>query len=357
MKTNWNFNKQFIKEVISKGYVLLDDPKLPKIAKKSIKTDISTFTRFINGNFELKDFVAKPPHDVEKLKSYILTRMQYQYKTLGEDLINWTRDLCCEGIFKLNGKNNNTDLSIDDQAELTIENYSKNSRRFLTIAKPVLSDEIIRQIQITPELKNTSYCYNDEITDLPYLIINPKQAPWILNHETQHAIEAIKKYDSHRLYGELGSIFFELLFNDVLYKNQGYLLQGDYGIRQKDTEKTLLMLYNYFQIMLNFKARNFDVPTDVFQQEFLKICNSNEENDLINFLRTEIAPPDIVDDMTYLYSYFKAIELREELLTHKQDSAYLLEPYIKTKKFNFTPNTESFSTYKRFTEEMKEKSK
>lgn len=61
--------------------------------------------------------------------------------------------------------------------------------------------------------------------------------------------------------------------------------------------------------------------------------------------------------MTYLYSYLKALELREEALSSKQDVAYILEPHLKSKKLTFTPDKEKFKVYKRFQEEMYSKTK
>lgn len=358
MTTNWSFDPKFIEMVIKKGYVLLEDPKMPKSKKKNIRTDIATFKRFLSGDFENKsEIIANPPQDIERLKSYILTRMAKQYKTLGEELIIWTMDLCYEEIFKIRGQGRKTTLSLDEQVELTMENYQEHSPHIFRHARPILKDDVIHLVQEVPNLEGSSYCYHDEITDLPYLIINPNQAPWVVNHETEHAIEEFRRIIPHKFYSELGPILFETLFNDMLYKQQGFLNKGDYSDRIKDTEEQLLMLFHYFDIMLVFAGMNFQVPTDVFLQEFQEICEDETETGLKNFLREEIAPADIVDEMSYLYSYLKAIELREGIHKLKQDCTYTLDPYIKTKKFDFTPRKESFAIYRRFTEEMQSKTK
>ena len=358
MTSNWSFDKKFIEDVIAKGYVLLDDPKLSKATKKSIRTDIQTFTRFTNGDFDSRPtFIPKPPHDLEKLKHYILRRMESQYHNLGEETILWTMDLGYEEIFKIKGRNKKTILTLDDQVETTLETYHDHSKRLLKAAKPILSNDIIRQIQEVKNLGTSSYCYYDEITGLPYLILNPKNASWITAHETEHAVEELRKLEGHRYYAELGPILIELLFNDTLYKNQGFLNVGDYKDRMLDAEEQLLTLFNYFEIMLTFASMNFNVPTDVFVKEFQEICESDTQEGLIDFLREEIAPTDLVDDMAYLYSYLKAIELREQLQTSKQDCAYVLEPHLKTKKFTFTPKKENFDIYRRFHEEMVSKTK
>ena len=43
MTTKWSFDQQFIKDVIDKGYVLLEDPKLTKSKKNNIRIDINKF--------------------------------------------------------------------------------------------------------------------------------------------------------------------------------------------------------------------------------------------------------------------------------------------------------------------------
>lgn len=357
MTTNWTIDQKFIEEVIKRGYTLLEDGRLTKARRKSIKTDIDTFIRFQNGDFENKSgIIPRPPRNIEKLKNYILKRMKTQYDELGEELILWTMDLYFEKIFEISGRCIKTKLSIDEQKDLTLENYDQNSKLHSKTARPILSDDIIRQVQNVPYLDSSSYCYYDEITTLPFIIVDSTQEPWILNHETEHAVEELKKLQGTKYYSELGPIVFELLFNDILYKNQGFLNKGDYSDRILDTEETLAKLVRYFDVMLTFKQHNFQVPTDVFLQEFADVCDLDTEEGLKDFLREEIAPADIVDEMTYMYSYLKAIELREK---HKpsEDIAYAVTPLVKSKKLHFAPTENAFEIYRNFTTEMQEKTR
>ena len=109
--------------------------------------------------------------------------------------------------------------------------------------------------------------------------------------------------------------------------------------------------------MMAFSQTNFQVPTDIFLEEFSNLCYSSDEEGVIDFIREEVDPSEIVDEMAYLYSYLRAIELREQIQDKKQDCIELLEPHLTSKKFTFTPTEETFATYKRFTKEMKEKTK
>ena len=94
-----------------------------------------------------------------------------------------------------------------------------------------------------------------------------------------------------------------------------------------------------------------------FIKEFQEVCEEDDEETLIKLLREEIVPTDIEEDMSYLYSYLNAIELREQVQSTNQDCAYILEPYLKTRKFAFTPSKEKFDIYRRFNEEMTSKVK
>ena len=357
MTANWNFDQQFIKDVIAKGYVLLEDPKISTYKKKNIRIDIKKFQAFLRGDFEISERTQTLPRNIETLKKEMLKKMQEQYKTLGEELILWTMDLCYLEIFKSKKNAKKTNLSIESQAELTLENYAQNAPGYRQTAEQILSPTIIRQVQEVPDLEDTSYCYYDEITELPFLIVNPKQAPWALNHETQHAVEELKKLEANRYFHELGPILLELLFNDTLYKNQGFLNKGDYSDRIEDSEETIRRLYRYFDIMLTFAQTNFQVPTDVFLDEFSNICYASSEEGIVDFIREEVEPSEMVDEMAYLYSYLRAIELREQIHDKKQDCIQLLEPHLTSKRFVFKPTEESFATYRRFTQEMKSKTK
>jgi leucyl-tRNA synthetase len=48
MAKKWSFDKQFLEEVINKGYVLLEDPKVSKSRKSGIRCDIRAFENFIS---------------------------------------------------------------------------------------------------------------------------------------------------------------------------------------------------------------------------------------------------------------------------------------------------------------------
>lgn len=354
MTTNWQLDKDYLRKVIETGIEKLNDPTLSKSKKSLIKYDIETFKRFLQDDYENRDtYSTNFPKNIEKLKEYILTKMQRQYKTLGEDLIRWIIKLSQTNIFESQISSHSTQLSIEEQAELTLKTYENNSKKLLIPARTIILNNQINQIQQALSLETSSYCHHDDITNLPYLIINPTEAPWILNHEVEHGVEGLLNYKKHDLYTELGPHFFELLFLDELYKKQNNIASGDYQARIDDAAYFLKTLSSYFKIMLLFASVNFNVPTTIFIDTFIENQHIYENN-LIEYLKEEIATDEQVNNMCYLFSFLKAIELREK---NKKvgDSIDLLEPYITTQKFIFSIPQDNFKPYQRYISEQKQK--
>lgn len=364
MASKWQIDPAFLQETITQGYRLLDNPSVSSKRKRTIKNDIIDFNRYLQGDFDIgENDASNVPKDLEKLKTHILNKMQKQYKKLGPELINWIIDLSYEAIFETYNKEHDyqtadiTNLTIDEQAELTMENYKKHSPRFYIPAKEIIVNNKIRQIQLVTDKEDCdSYHRRNTINHIPLIIINSKDAPNTLNHETQHGNEEILKYKTPFYYSELGSSYFELLFTDELYKRQGYILEGDCQDKIAETDDLLYLLGEYFRTLLAFANKNFEIPTDEFLSTFIE--NENISADTIeDYLREEIATSEIDEDMDYVFSYLKAIELREKTQDFKGDSALLLDRYNNTRKFRFDIPQNGYAVYERFVQEVKEKTK
>lgn len=351
----WTFDKTFLVESVKQGKEKLNSGNLSRRKKKILKSDIETFERYINDNYEPEtERNLSFPKNIDKLKDYILTRMIKQYKMLGEEIIRWTISLSEQGIFE-SGKGlgwEMTELSLDEQAELTLKNYEKNSSRFLMPAKSIILDNSIRQIQSVDCYP--SYCHHDSITAQSYLIINSLDEPCIFNHEVQHGIEVMLKYLTNPLYYELGPFFYEMLFNEELYKSRGCLKPKDFDFRIEEIEYLLDIVCSYFQVMLVFKEKNFNISTDEFLKTFIEIKNIKPIL-LEDYLKEEIANDDIVSDMCYLFSFLKSIELREKKISSYNKQSELLEQYLKRKTFDFRMPQDGFKVYGRYLEEMNQK--
>lgn len=354
---NWQFDKKNLEQIIRQGYILLENPEISRNQRNDIITDINTFTSFLYDEYENQtEFIPKPPKDIERLKRYTLSRMKKQYQSLGTSLINWIMDLYNTDIFQFENAEQKNNMGIDEQAELTLENYSKNSKKTYKPALKLIKNTKTPQIQQVLSLYSSSYCYHNSITNKPYLIINPTTDPWIFNHEVEHAVETTTQKYIHPLYPELGPIFFELLFNDILYNHQGFLNKGDYSERITECRYELNSLYRYLYAMQVFAKDSFVVSTEKFKQTFMEITGISEEN-ICTYIREEAVPSDKEEDLQYLLAYLKGIELRERARSKKEDCSDLLSTYLNSQTLNFTPTPEKFNIYKAYVNEMKSKTK
>lgn len=363
MTTKWQFDREFLIKTINEGQLILKDPKTHKQQKPLIQADINDFNNFLNNNFNSsQNDTSTPPKDIEKLKSYILRKMQNQYKTLGEDVIRWAITLSAENIFDITGTTKNfkkkkSAISIEEQAELTLKNYKEHSKLYYEIAKHIIKIENPSQIQlITKSKKPASYCRHNFINHIPFIIINENDESWALNHEVQHAIEEIINYETPYFYDELGATYFELLFSDELYKHQGKISMNEYKDKIITTDRLIATNAIYFITMLEFARKNFDITTNDFINAFSQNYGINPKK-TIKLLRNQIATDSIDEDINYVFSYLKAIELREKTTERKIDSAEILEPYINQQNFHFNIPEDKNKPYERFIEEVKAKTK
>ena len=243
---------------------------------------------------------------------------------------------------------------MEEQVELTIKNYERNAPKFLVPAKEIILGESIRQIQLVDEC--SSYCHHDSITGQSYILINSTDAPCFFNHEVQHAIEVSLNYSTSPLYYELGPILCEMLFNEELYKLKGHLENGDFDFRLDDAVTLLKCINDYFKVLVSFAKKDFYISTNEFLTKFQSV-KEIELNSLDEYLREEIANGEIIDDMNYLFSFLKAVELREKRMNSNDSQSELLEHHIKKKSFCFWIPQDGYRPYERYIEEMNQKVK
>ena len=277
--------------------------------------------------------------------------MKKQYDILGEDTIRFIIALYEEEIFEeTRGITDITKLSMEEQIELIIKNYERNILKFVNPAKEILLDDRVKQIQVIDE--EDSYCHYDSITNKSYILVNILDAPCIFNHEVEHAIEEYYNYSTHFLYDELGAILNEMLFNEEIYRLNGYLYEGDYDFRLDETDYLLKSVYNYFKIILLFAGKNFNISTDELIDTFVKYEGTSKML-VLEYLREDIATNWMEGNIGYLVSFLKAVELRELFINNNQDSFYILEHYLKNKKFVFRKPKDGFMLYNRYIDDVK----
>lgn len=355
MGSKWEFDKEHFATAIAQGEEQLKNPNLSRSKKQSIRYDIKKFKSFIAGDYDVSDdeYKVRPSKNIEKVRERTLKQMQHQYKILGPELITWLMELKESQIFINNQYAPTSQLSIDELAELTIKNYERNSKKFLVPAKKIILDDTVKQIQVA---EVPSYTHHNDITGLSYIIFEEIDVPCIFNHEVQHAVERALEYPTHYLYTELGPHLMEMLFTEELYKHQGYINSGDFLSRYDDMQYSLQSLYEYFNAMLFFASKQFQVTTE----EFLKAFTTDERIDFSHteeYLKEENVPEEEYADMCYLFSCLKSIELREKAMNGNTDSTELLEPHLNARRFKFTIPQDGYKVYERYGEEMRQKVK
>lgn len=353
MVNKWEIDKAYLRKCIDDGYHMLNNPYLSKIDKLYVKDDIKLFERFLKGCFELQNSNSKTDISLKRLKELVLQKMKKEYEILGDNLINFIISLGNIGLFDCGFSINQTDLSMDTQAELTLLNYREHSQFLYSYVNRLLSSRKIAQIQMVENLNGSSYCHYSEIRKIPFLIIDPLEAPWIFNHEIEHGIEIALNWDLNSLFLELTPIYFELLFTDILYHEQGFVLHGDYQNRVENASFYFICLDEYFGVMQKFAETNFDVSLETFKSVFfdnVSLCDNTSET-LQRYLIKEILSGEIEKYMRYLFSYLKAIELYDQTIESQKDGYDILKPYL-TPKFNFEVSDASVSTYENYLNKM-----
>ena len=342
----WNFIKKDLEKFIKNGENLLQQ-NLSKIAKQEIKYEIKLLKRYINDNYS---WIEEKYNNVSfsKAKEYYLKFMKKIYKELGEKTIKWFISLEQEGIFLSSVNNRGIILPIDVQKEYTLKNYERYSKVSLNVAKQIFSPLPTNQIQVCEELDDTSSSRFFRIADMPLIIINPDEGAAILNHEVEHAVESTISYNTHFFYKELGSIFYEILFNNSIYHDKSILPTE----RLEDFDLDIEILSDFFKLILEFAKRDFIVTDNEFKNICIKKLDVIPE-EIEEWLDEEVEY-DYEGMIQYTFSHLKAIELIR-LVNKKTDTLELLEKYINTNKFIFETDIKKFKIYEEYIEEVKEK--
>lgn len=357
MINKYQLNENYIKKSIRKGISLLKDTNIKASQKNGIMQDICFLKQLINNNTnnQIKD--EKSKYSLDKLKHITLAKMKKQLEVLSPNLIDWLIFLSQEKIFDKQYFYDKTELSIEKQEELTIKNYEQNSKILLKYAKEIFSPIPTRQIQLCyDDFDCASYCYYSIINELPFIIVNPLDAPYILNHEIQHGIESLLKLNTHDIYSELGPIFYEILFTNVLYSSQGFIMHGDFHERIEDACFQLESITEYLKILKKIYSCNFTLTTAEFKEIVIQTLEIPQKL-LYQYLIDEVINDGFDNTITYLLSYLKAIELYNDSKKHKSDSFEVLKPYLSTNQFTFNIPKNASQLYTSYIDEMKQKVK
>lgn len=349
----WQFNKDFLQETIDTGKRFLLDESLSRKERLEITSDIRRFQRFIDDDFEI--IKRKRRLSFENAKKNILKSMKKYYKVFGKDLRNWFIELAQSQIFSYDQDTPIMILSTDEMVIETLANYQTNAPIFYSCAKEILFNKKLNLIQ-EAIIDSSSYCFYSDILRLPFIVIDQLDEAYVLNHEIEHGIEYFMGTPTHHLYSEFGPLYFESLFNDRLYPKHGRQAVGGALNRIKDTNEFLTVLSVYLYAMSVFAHHNFEVDDELFKQTFMDVTNLDEDI-LLDFLNDEIVEIEITETLGYLFSFLKAVEVRDYKLRNNTEGNYMFNDILFSKKFKFKPPVDGFDPYIRFVEEAKQKVK
>ena len=210
MEKKWEFDKEYLKNIINELTYILKHNKLPKQDKEILKTELFFFKKALKGHYWKNQMENIPSISFESLKMNVLAKMKRDYNILGDCFIHWVLN-DCDNIFENKKlKNISISKSIDEMIEDTLIIYNTYSKIFYEKAK-FIYEHSCPLIQEVVHKKNTSFCVYSNHLQLPFLIIVKNEAPYILIHETQHCIENMLHRNSPFYFKELGPILFETI--------------------------------------------------------------------------------------------------------------------------------------------------
>ena len=366
-RTNkWKFDKKILEEGIEKGHKALSDENLSLTDSMGIEQDLEFFYNMLSGNlsnqtlnlhyYEDIDLEDNDEISFEEIKEEVLNRCHNYYFIIGTRAINLIIKLCEEGVFYIPSELPLDILSMDEQVEYTIKNYEQHAKDFLVKAKELILPKRPQFIQTTKKKDITSYVHYSSILEEPFIVVNPNERTSILNHELEHAIELSKKLDNvnNNIYCEVGSIYFEMLFCDLLYEQTNKKYSSDFQERVYETSTTLLRLYPIFKFLKEINKRKYIVSDDTFKrlcEEYLDIDNLE---DLAEFFETSFSPDYVNEQIRYVFSHLKAIELREQTIRTKRSSQDLLIESFK-RPLTYSNYNEKVKVYQRYLSEIESK--
>ena len=359
----FEFDRKFLEDTVSMLKAKLGDESLSIIDKCNVDNDLYFFQNMLKGNFvntcdeedfdeDVFDDDLDDDYTIDDCVEMFISKCRELYDILGIRAINLIIKLYEKNIFYYPKFQEKVVLPIEEQAEYTIKNYERNSRKLLVPASSILFPKDHPHIQCVDSFDESSFCYYSEVLREPFIIVDPENGESILNHEVEHACESIigigKKID----FQEVGSIFHELLFCDLLREKVGDKYSTAIPDRIVESTCFIRRLYPLFLIIKELQKRHFEVSSD----ELFELCSKydllDEETTFYEYVVDNVMRGGIDTMVNYLFSHLKAIELREKAIRTGRDSLDLLVEEM-SRPLTYRSSDDKILIYKRFLDENK----
>jgi len=356
----WSFDEKHLRNAIKKGQLLLTKKNISDSDKDKIRDEISVFERWLNGNFDYpySGSVRRVNNSDEKysfdeLKKLIMHEVKICGSCFGNGYINLISRIVENDLFNIN-RCDNQNISIDEQANVTLKTYETYSPHFYEPAREIiLADN--SHIQEIDDTNFLSYSYGSKkILKEPFIVLNPQEGNGILNYYVQEGIEDLIPLGYSLDYYDLGPILFELLFHDKLYEEKGIKYSTDYYELISKFRNQLIDVLPILKLYQATRSSNDDeINDELFEELCYKYFGSGNLEVVCNEIYNVIKKSDIM----FILSVLHAIDLREKVVSKNIDCMHALTGLNDDFLYTSVAIDNKYNTCSRYMEEINNRCK
>lgn len=301
----YHFNETFLKEKIEEGKLVLKTYDSDSQIYKSAGMMIRSFEEFLNE----KTINFYDDNSIEEKLNRINHSLNINLNLVTLDEWKKLKELC-ECMPKMNFKKCNSKCLSTNNSNVVKEvlNFYKDLDTNIYEAILAIFEHEYKLVNINPKNSNTDLSFGCDYLSLPFVNVSAKNDMKyiVLAHELRHAANYYLNPQNESLYGELSSIYSEILFTDKLNSKDKncYPL---YNERINYTCQIMKELIGY----INFLEKYDKYGRKLTLRNYKYILNVNNE-DLL-FAKAEVLIKQkymIIYD--YIMSLLYAIKLREK---------------------------------------------
>lgn len=350
--SKWQFDEQFLIKTVKDAKRLLKTD-LKEQDRIAIEETMEHFLNYLNVKTEPEIRTLKNVNNLTMTKNKFMREAINNYNILGQDMIDiiiyLANNISC---FSLNHphkyKKYRTNMSPEEIVDKTLELYGIYFEKFYGTAKSII-EYPLNLINFTKSGYLDSQCFESDMFKLPFINIkNYNSNPELFAHELQHGIEYMDNYKTELYNKEIGPILMETLFIDTLVKNKERNAATLYYNRIYEIESIFTELLSYYSCVKEFRKYNFEVSNS-------KFINTLYYHNLIyakNNIILNNLDIDIEDDLKYLLSFFKALEIRNKVYQDKKYAFILLKKYLNYKNHTYYCEKQMLNDYEEYHEEV-----
>ena len=235
-------------------------------------------------------------------------------------------------------------------ATITLELFSKYSIELFNLASAAIAN---KSILVVEDLSSRSFMTPINSIHKGFCVVDKNDSPDTLAHEIEHLNEYILGYKIPTLYDELGPITFETLFIDEMVDSKIPGAELLYFNRLRTTSNYLEDLCGYYKAILYAKKYNFNMSDSKFILMMNEIM-SIEKKYIIEFLSEEYNNNTFFEELIYIISFIKSIDIRNKMLDDKKKGLKELKKCLNASDISFNEK-KYYESVKRYIKEINRK--